>query len=169
MLLPRRARFDGGFIQSSPAIADGMIYVGGSSGNLYALDALTGEKVWQHSTGSYIRSSVSITNGIIYVGTLDGTIYAIGASTTSPEPSPTPSACPSSSTPTEGQNLTLSPSSTPAPEEPVKQKPSSPPGKSTPEPHPTTEPLPTTLLVASAATIIFAGSGFLLYLKKHRR
>jgi outer membrane protein assembly factor BamB len=71
--------FDGGLIQASPALAGGVVYVGGINTSLYALNALTGSKIWEFSTGSYIRGEAVVADGIVYVGTLDGTVYAIGA------------------------------------------------------------------------------------------
>ena len=34
----------GSIIQSSPAVANGMVYIGSADNNLYALDAATGER-----------------------------------------------------------------------------------------------------------------------------
>ena len=38
-------------MQSSPAVANGVVYVGSSDGNLYALNASTGARLWNFDTG----------------------------------------------------------------------------------------------------------------------
>jgi outer membrane protein assembly factor BamB len=107
------------FAQASPAVVAGVIYVGASDGNIYALSAITGAKLWQYETGSFIRGQTSIANGVIYVGTGDGT-YAIGTPQPSPEPMPSPSPNPSPSPPSTptapSPSLTPDPSPTPTPE-----------------------------------------------------
>jgi len=78
-------------IWSSPAVVNGVLYVGdwnfGSAENeagrtlwgyLYAVDLLTGEKLWDFETGGNIVSSPVVDeNGVIYFGSLDGHLYAL--------------------------------------------------------------------------------------------
>ena len=45
----RRQRFT-----SSPAVANGVVYVGSGDGNVYALDASTGALLWTYTTGAWI-------------------------------------------------------------------------------------------------------------------
>lgn len=66
---------------SSPAVANGVVYVGSIDGNVYALNARTGALVWQYPTGGYIQSSPAVANGVVYVGSEDGNLYALNAST----------------------------------------------------------------------------------------
>jgi len=42
-----------------PAVANGVVYMGGGwpSNNTYALNATTGAKLWNYTSGSYIYSS----------------------------------------------------------------------------------------------------------------
>jgi len=56
----------GGF--SSPAVANGVVYVGGSK--VYALNAATGTKLWNYTTAIPYRisSSPAVANGVVYVG-----------------------------------------------------------------------------------------------------
>jgi len=68
-------------IQSSPAVAGGMVYVGSNDGNLYALDAATGIKIWNFTTGGAILSSPAVANGVVYVGSNDDNVYALDAAT----------------------------------------------------------------------------------------
>ncbi len=73
----------GSGISCSPAVANGLIYVG--SDKLYALDAKTGVKLWDYSIGdghTFIDlSSPLVFNGVIYVGAKDHKLYALDAKT----------------------------------------------------------------------------------------
>jgi hypothetical protein len=55
-------RFDtGGEIYSSPVIADSRLFVASKSGNLFALDALTGAELWRFQLSDYVvRSTPAI-------------------------------------------------------------------------------------------------------------
>jgi len=68
-----------GPIHSSPAVADGTVYVGSRDSKLYALDAVTGAKRWEYETDSWVESSPVIVNGIVYFGSNDGSLYALDA------------------------------------------------------------------------------------------
>jgi outer membrane protein assembly factor BamB len=63
-------------VVSSPAVTDKVVYFGCSDGNLYALDRLTGEKLWEGATGDMITSSPAVSNGMVYIGSHDGKLYA---------------------------------------------------------------------------------------------
>ena len=49
---------------SSPAIANGTLYVGSYDGNVYALNAFTGAYLWSYKTGGPVISSPSVCNGV---------------------------------------------------------------------------------------------------------
>ena len=66
---------------SSPAVADGVVYVGSDDLNVYALDAFTGVKLWSYTTGDVVRSSPAVANGVVYVGSFDHNVYALNATT----------------------------------------------------------------------------------------
>jgi outer membrane protein assembly factor BamB len=68
-------------VLSSPAVANGVVYIGSYDGNLYALNATTGAKVWNYPAGSWVYSSPAVANGVVYVGSGDGNVYALNAST----------------------------------------------------------------------------------------
>src|SRR5665647_1655342 len=68
----------GGIVYSSPAISNGMVYVGSYDGNVYALNAADGTKVWSYVTGG-TASSPAVANGLVYIGGTDGYIYALNA------------------------------------------------------------------------------------------
>jgi len=79
---------DGAFA-SSPAVVDNVVYIGSDDGNIYALDALTGAKIWNFTTsiqptytwGNQVSSSPAVSDGIVYVGSVGGNVYALNAST----------------------------------------------------------------------------------------
>jgi outer membrane protein assembly factor BamB len=54
-----------------------LIYCGSPDGKLYAIDAKTGDKAWEFTTGGPIDSSPWPADGVIYVGSDDGHIYAL--------------------------------------------------------------------------------------------
>ena len=65
---------------SSPAIYNGIVYIGSDDGSLYALDAATGSIVWISSTThSSIDATPAVVNGVVYVGGQSGSMYAYNA------------------------------------------------------------------------------------------
>lgn len=71
----------GGPIHSSPAIANGNIYIGSQDYKLYAIDADSGTKRWEYETESWVESSPSIAKGKVYFGSNDSYLYALNAQT----------------------------------------------------------------------------------------
>ena len=71
----------GGDVWSSPAVANGTVYVGSYDNNTYALNATTGTKLWNYTTGDNVESSPAVINGTVYVGSNDGNVYALSAAT----------------------------------------------------------------------------------------
>jgi outer membrane protein assembly factor BamB len=62
---------------SSPAVVDGAVYFGSGDGNLYSLDANSGELRWKFRTGDVVHASPAIVNGVAYVGSWDSYFYAV--------------------------------------------------------------------------------------------
>ena len=71
----------GGAVHSSPAVADGTVYVGSRDGRLYALDAATGAPLWEYRTESWVESSPAVVDGSVYFGSQDGMLRALDAAT----------------------------------------------------------------------------------------
>ncbi|MGP8011063.1 MAG: PQQ-binding-like beta-propeller repeat protein, partial [Halobacteriota archaeon] len=71
----------GSVVLSSPAVANGVVYVGSEDNNVYAINATTGANVWTFTTGSEVYSSPAVANGVVYVGSEDNNVYAINATT----------------------------------------------------------------------------------------
>src|SRR5665647_845260 len=71
----------GGPVSSSPAVANGVVYVEDAVANLYALNATNGAKLWNFTTNDDF-SSPAVANGVVYIGSqFDDCIYAINATT----------------------------------------------------------------------------------------
>jgi len=70
-----------GQVLSSPAIADGSLYVGSSDHFLYALDASNGALRWKFKTAGRITSSPAVSAGLVYFGSFDSNFYAVDAAT----------------------------------------------------------------------------------------
>jgi outer membrane protein assembly factor BamB len=79
----KAAGFDRRALQSSPAIAGGMVFVGSRDGGLYGLDLATGERRWRVShRGSWVVSSPAVQEGRVFVGSSDGHfMHAVEAAT----------------------------------------------------------------------------------------
>jgi outer membrane protein assembly factor BamB len=66
-------------IRTSVTILGNNAYLGSFSGNVYSLDASTGEKIWNFTTGGAVWSSPAVTNGMVFVGSNDWNVYALNA------------------------------------------------------------------------------------------
>ena len=61
---------------SSPAVANGVVYVGTQDQHIDALKAATGAELWSFTTGNAVLSCPAVANGMLYVGSGDGNLYA---------------------------------------------------------------------------------------------
>jgi len=67
---------------ASPVFANGIVYVPGFNGSLYAFNANTGGTLWVTPLAtSWINATVAVAGGIVYAGTDDSRLYAVNAST----------------------------------------------------------------------------------------
>lgn len=66
-------------VYSSPAIVDGVLYIGSTDGNVYALDAESGATEWVFETGGGIYSSPAVVDGTLFIGSSDSALYALDA------------------------------------------------------------------------------------------
>jgi outer membrane protein assembly factor BamB len=68
----------GDSIDSSAAIANGVVYVGSLTGDLLAVDLATGALKWKYATGSSIgESSPAVTRDAVFVGDSSGVLHAV--------------------------------------------------------------------------------------------
>ena len=79
-------------VQSFPVVADGVLYYTSSSGQIYALDAASGTKIWaykakidqERAEGTFYNPynrGLAIGYGKVYIGTVDGRMIALDAKT----------------------------------------------------------------------------------------
>jgi eukaryotic-like serine/threonine-protein kinase len=71
----------GGKIFSSPAVLNGIVYIGSEDHNLCAIDTKTGKSSWAFKTGGAVDSSPAVYQGVVYFGSFDGNYYAVNAKT----------------------------------------------------------------------------------------
>jgi outer membrane protein assembly factor BamB len=70
-----------GDIIATPAVANGVVYIGSGNGRLYAIDRASGATRWVADAKSPIQSSAAIANGIVYFTSRDGVVHALDVST----------------------------------------------------------------------------------------
>jgi outer membrane protein assembly factor BamB len=96
---PMWAGITGGDTSSSPAVANGVVYIGRSDGKLYAFDAAGGpncfgpycQPLWSTGRMGFL-SSPTTANGVVYIGSEDFKLYAFDAAGTT-RCSGTPKTC----------------------------------------------------------------------------
>ncbi len=68
-------------VTSSPFLdsSEGLLFVGSSDWNVYALDARSGWAVWRFRTGGPVVSSPIVDKGVVYIGSVDKYLYALDA------------------------------------------------------------------------------------------
>jgi uncharacterized repeat protein (TIGR01451 family) len=71
------------FNQYQPVVVGGLVYVGTSRNNMYALDTETGAIVWTYEGGEpgMIMASPSVVDGILYYAATNGHVCALNATT----------------------------------------------------------------------------------------
>ncbi len=57
---------------STPAIADGLLYIADEGRNLFCLDAVTGEEQWKYRFRGGLWSSALVADGKVYAGAMNG-------------------------------------------------------------------------------------------------
>jgi outer membrane protein assembly factor BamB len=69
---------DNQFIRLIPALTDGRVYAASHDGTVMALDALSGQRLWETATGLPISGGVGVSDdGLVLVGTRKGEIIAL--------------------------------------------------------------------------------------------
>jgi len=67
-----------GLINASPAVVDGVVYVGSNDSNMRALDARGGGELWSFEAGDRILSSPWVTDELVVFGSDDSNLYGVG-------------------------------------------------------------------------------------------
>ena len=66
-------------MSSDPVVADGVVYITLFDNSLHAIDASTGNAVWNHHADNWITSSPVVVDGVVYAGSWGGYVYALNA------------------------------------------------------------------------------------------
>ncbi|WP_342541954.1 PQQ-binding-like beta-propeller repeat protein [Paenisporosarcina sp. FSL H8-0542] len=80
-------RTPGTILTSSPAIANGMVYIGTRDENgtdqnaIHAVDLETGLKKWEVKADAQVQASPAVADGVVYANSIRGTLYAMNAKT----------------------------------------------------------------------------------------
>jgi outer membrane protein assembly factor BamB len=74
----------GGSVDTAPAVAQGVAYLGDENGDLYAITVTTGIQVWTVSIGSAIESSPAVDAGQVIFGDDAGAVTAVHTADGSP-------------------------------------------------------------------------------------
>ena len=75
---------DGGAIYGTPAVSDGLAYLGGYNGKIYAFNSSSLETRWIYPREDSLEPLVSgpvVAQGKVYIGGSDGKLYALDAET----------------------------------------------------------------------------------------
>ncbi len=62
---------------SSPAVAEGMVFIGSGDHNVYALNKTNGKEIWSYETGGGVDSSPAVANGMVFIGSHDHNLYVL--------------------------------------------------------------------------------------------
>ncbi len=69
-----------GGLWDGPALANGTLYLGDQAGNVYALDAATGQnKRWSVTVDGGVKMTPLVSDGVVYVGTDRNKMFALKA------------------------------------------------------------------------------------------
>ncbi len=74
-------------IYAAPVVSKGVVYFGAWDGNVYALDAATGNCLWDFETDAPIIGGLVLTNGRLFTASTDGNLYALDPATGNEEKS----------------------------------------------------------------------------------
>jgi outer membrane protein assembly factor BamB len=70
-----------GLFYGTPAVEEGLVFVGSNDNNLYALDAVTGNQRWAFAAKRPIIAGPTVAGDTVYVGSADYKVYALEAAT----------------------------------------------------------------------------------------
>jgi len=71
----------GSYTVASPVVADGVLYIGGKSGALAALDAKTGARLWTFQADGPVSATVAVADAMVFFQSAQNTVFAVDAKT----------------------------------------------------------------------------------------
>jgi len=69
--------FPTGGMVAGIALAHGTVFAGSTDGQVYALRASDGRRLWAFPTGGPVQSAIAVAGGAVYAGSNDGSVYAL--------------------------------------------------------------------------------------------
>ena len=69
------------WVRTSPSVHDNMVFIGSDDNRIHALDASTGERIWNYTVGGDVTSSAAVFYGRLYVGSDDRKLYCLNETT----------------------------------------------------------------------------------------
>jgi outer membrane protein assembly factor BamB len=73
---------DKGAFEATPAIVDGVVYIGDMDGTFYALDLQSGQPRWKFDYGkdkAGFTTAAAVRDGLVYIGDMDGNFFCLDA------------------------------------------------------------------------------------------
>jgi outer membrane protein assembly factor BamB len=70
--------------ETSPLLANGLVYVGDWRGDVYALSEKTGEVRWRYHVGGPVKGGIALSGNRVFFGAYDSHVYAVYARTGKP-------------------------------------------------------------------------------------
>lgn len=65
-------------VEGTPAIANGVVFIGSFDEHLYALDLATGQEKWRYKAGA-LKAPAAVRDGTVCIGNLDGMLHCVDA------------------------------------------------------------------------------------------
>ncbi len=66
-------------VMASPAIWDGLVFIGDCGRKIHCLDAATGKAFWTHDAGAEVWASALVADGKVWFATRNGTVFVFAA------------------------------------------------------------------------------------------
>ncbi|WP_136689387.1 GLUG motif-containing protein [Halorhabdus amylolytica] len=66
---------------TTPAYANGVLYIGSNDYKLHAIDAENGNELWNYQTQTNVRSAPAVVDGVVYFGSNNRNMTAVNATT----------------------------------------------------------------------------------------
>ncbi len=73
-----------GAFEGTPAIVDGVVYIGDLDGSVFALNLADGQKKWEYETDSCFIAPPAVRAGRLYIGDIDGRFHCLDTASGKP-------------------------------------------------------------------------------------
>ena len=80
-----KVTFEKGAFEGTPAIADGVVYLGDMDGRVTARSLADGKEIWKYEVDSGFIASPALRGQLLYIGDIDGKLHALDIKTGQPK------------------------------------------------------------------------------------